>query len=95
MWSKQYYLIHIGLYFYIGFQLMEDSLTGQSGTRVLPRVVVEHRVEPGFVPIRYLNIVELTALEIHRRHKAVTKYPVQVIRLFNGFIWFEVYNMHI
>ena len=74
---------------------MEDSLTGLRGTRVLSRVVVEHRVEPGLVPTRHQHIVELTALEILRRHKAVTKYPVQVIRLFNGFIWFEVYNMHI
>ena len=43
------------------FQLTEDSVIGLPGTRVLSRVVVEHRVERGIVPTRYLNIVELTA----------------------------------
>ena len=56
-------------------------MIGLSGTRVLSRVVVERRVEHGIVPTQHLNMVEQTALETYRRHKHVTKYPVQVTRV--------------
>ena len=53
-------------------------MIGLSGTRVLSRVVVERRVERGIAPTRHQHMVEQTALETYRRHRLVTKYPVQV-----------------
>ena len=62
-------------------QLMEVSVIGLPGTRVLSRVVVEHRVERGIAPTRHLHMLEQTALGTYRRHKLVIKCLVQVIRI--------------
>ena len=57
---------------------MADSVTGLPGTRVLSRVVVEHKIEPGIVPTQHRHTVEQTVWVRRLMHKAVTKSPVQV-----------------
>lgn len=52
---------------------MVDSVTGQSGTRVLSRVVPGRRLEPGTVLTQHRHMVGFSALEKRWRARAVMK----------------------